>query len=159
MTVATIIGALRACSLRDPADVLTYLNRVLQGQITGFVTCTAARVSAGGVLTLSNAGNLPPYRNGDELEMESGLPLGITADTSYSETTFELHPTDSLAFISDGVVEATNECGELFGFQRTQAISTQSAVSVADAARQFGQQDDITVLTLTISPLLRPSRA
>ena len=52
-----------------------------------------------------------------------------------------------------GVVEATNERRELFGFHRTQAISTQSASAIAEAAKQFGQNDDITVLTLTLTPL------
>ena len=42
---------------------------------------------------------------------------------------------------------------ELFGFHRTQAISTQSASAIAEAAKQFGQQDDITVLTVTLTPL------
>jgi phosphoserine phosphatase RsbU/P len=159
MTVAAIIGALRGCPVRKPAEVLAHLNRVLHGQITGFVTCTAALISANGDMTLANAGNLPPYRNGQELDVESGLPLGITPDASYSETTFQLHPTDRLTFVSDGVVEATNERRELFGFHRAQAISTQSASAIAEAAKQFGQHDDITVLTLTLTPSLKASLA
>ena len=55
-----------------------------------------------------------------------------------------------LTFLSDGVVEAMNSNRELFGFDRTRQISGQSARSIAEAARQFGQQDDITVLTLTM---------
>jgi sigma-B regulation protein RsbU (phosphoserine phosphatase) len=153
LTVGAIIGALRGCPVRKPAEVLAYLNRVLHGQITGFVTCTAALIAATGNMTLANAGNLPPYRNGQELDVESGLPLGITPDVCYSETTFELNPNDRLTFVSDGVVEATNERRELFGFHRTEAISTQSASAIAEAAKQFGQHDDITVLTLTLTPL------
>jgi serine phosphatase RsbU (regulator of sigma subunit) len=60
-----------------------HLNRVLHGQITGFVTCTAAFIGANGNMTLANAGNLPPYCNGKELNVESGLPLGITPDVCY----------------------------------------------------------------------------
>ena len=45
-------------------------------------------------------------------------------------------------------MEATNPQGELYGFERTQAISTESAERVARAAQAFGQEDDITVLTL-----------
>jgi phosphoserine phosphatase RsbU/P len=147
---AVIIGALRGCRVRDPAEVLAYMNSVLHGQIAGFVTCTAALIAANGKMMLSNAGNLPPYCNGQELDVESGLPLGITPDASYSETAFQLHPNDRLTFVSDGVVEATNEGRELFGFDRTQAISTESASVIAEAAKQFGQNDDITVLTLTL---------
>jgi phosphoserine phosphatase RsbU/P len=153
MTVGAIIGALRGCPVRKPAEVLAHLNRVLHGQITGFVTCTAALIAATGNMTLANAGNLPPYRNGQELDVESGLPLGITPDVCYFETTFQLNPNDRLTFVSDGVVEATNERRELFGFHRTEAISTQSASAIAEAAKQFGQHDDITVLTLTLTPL------
>jgi phosphoserine phosphatase RsbU/P len=126
MTVGAIIGALRGCPVRKPAEVLANLNRVLHGQITGFVACTAALIANNGNMILANAGNLPPYRNGQEIDVESGLPLGITPDACYSETTFELNPNDRLTFVSDGVVEATNERRELFGFHRTQAISTQS---------------------------------
>jgi len=153
MTVGAIIGALRGCGVRKPTEVLAYLNRVLHGQITGFVTCTAALIAADGNLTLANAGNLPPYRNGQELDVESGLPLGITPDAVYSETALQLDPNDRLTFVSDGVVEATNERRELFGFHRTQAISTRSASAIAEAAKQFGQEDDITVLTLALTAL------
>jgi len=157
MTVGAIIGALRGCSVRKPTQVLAYLNRVLHGQITGFVTCTTALIAANGDMTLANAGNLPAYCNGQELDVESGLPLGIMPDVSYSETAFQLNPEDRLTFVSDGVVEATNEYRELFGFHRTQAISTQSASAIAQAAQQFGQNDDITVLTLTLKPSLKAS--
>jgi serine phosphatase RsbU (regulator of sigma subunit) len=139
--------------------VLSYLNRVLHGHVTGFVTCTAALIDTNGNMAVSNAGNLAPYLNGQELDVEAGLPLGITPDAGYSEATFQLDPNDRLTFVSDGVVEATNERGELFGFHRTQAISTLSASAIAEAARQFGQQDDITVLTLTFTPFLKTSRA
>jgi phosphoserine phosphatase RsbU/P len=159
MTVGAIIGALRGCPVRKPAEALATLNHVLHGQITGFVTCTAALITANGNMTLANAGNLPPYRNGQELDVESGLPLGITPDARYSETTFQLHPNDRLTFVSDGVVEATNDRRELFGFHRTQAISTQSASAIAEAAKQFGQYDDITVLTVTLTPSLKASLA
>jgi phosphoserine phosphatase RsbU/P len=63
-----------------------------------------------------------------------------------------LAPGDTLTFLSDGVVEARNAQGELFGFDRTQEISTQSAQAIADAAKAFGQEDDITVVTLQFAP-------
>jgi serine phosphatase RsbU (regulator of sigma subunit) len=45
-------------------------------------------------------------------------------------------------------VEAQNHQGELFGFERARSISTQPAAAIAEAARQFGQEDDITVVTV-----------
>jgi serine phosphatase RsbU (regulator of sigma subunit) len=66
----------------------------------------------------------------------------------YSETSFKLNPGDRLTLISDGVVEAQAVDGQLFGFDRTLALSRESAEKVARAAQAFGQEDDITVLTL-----------
>jgi sigma-B regulation protein RsbU (phosphoserine phosphatase) len=152
MTVSAIVGALRGCTLRAPAEVLAYLNRVLHGQIGGLVTCCVASITLDGAVTIANAGHLPPYRNGQELALAGGLPLGITADGVYEEEHFTLAPADRLTFLSDGIPEARNPQGQLFGFERTQAISTQSAASIARAAQHYGQEDDITVLTLTLAP-------
>jgi serine phosphatase RsbU (regulator of sigma subunit) len=153
MTVSAIVGALRDSQQRQPAQVLAHLNRVLYGQIGGFVTCCAALISNNGVMTIANAGHLSPYRNGDELPMPSGLPLGIVPRVSYEETRFELTAGDRLTFLSDGVLEARNQHGELFGFERTRECSNQSAEEIASAAQQFGQEDDITVLSLSFAPV------
>ena len=67
MTVSAIIGALRGCDTREPRRVLEYLNRVLYGQVSGFVTCCAALIAADGSITLANTGNPAPYRNGQEM--------------------------------------------------------------------------------------------
>ena len=148
MTVSTIIGALRGCTLRAPAEVLAYLNHVLGGQVSGFVTCCVALIGADGQLTIANAGHLSPYRNGQEMTIHSGLPLGIVADGSYQEMHSTLAPGDRLTFVSDGVVEARDKTGALFGFERAAALTLKPAHEIADTARDFGQQDDITVLTL-----------
>jgi phosphoserine phosphatase RsbU/P len=148
MTVSAIIGALRGSELREPADVLAYLNRVLLGQISGFVTCSAARIAADGAVTIANAGHLSPYRNGEELAVDSGLPLGIGNEAAYAEVTHRLSPNDRLTFVSDGVVEARDKSGALFGFERTAGLSTQPADAIAQAAQAFGQDDDITVLSV-----------
>lgn len=148
MTVSAIVGALRGCLLRAPEEVLLYLNRALQGQVTGFFTCCVALMNADGKLTIANAGHLSPYLNGEELEVNPGLPLGIAHETEYPEMTFHFGQNDRLTFVSDGVLEARNARGELYGFARVQSISNQSAQSIARAAQQFGQEDDITVLTV-----------
>jgi phosphoserine phosphatase RsbU/P len=59
---------------------------------------------------------------------------------------------ETLTFLSDGVVEARNSEGELFGFDRAAQVSTQPAAAVAESARAFGQEDDITVLTVRFAP-------
>ncbi len=154
MTGALAIGALRTLASESlgPAVLLARLNRQIVGtHEAGFITCICARISArDGLVTVANAGHLAPYCNGEELVLDSGLPLGIV-ETEYSESTFPLAAGDMLTFLSDGVVEAMNSSRELFGFERTRKISGQSARSIAEAARQFGQQDDITVLTLVMN--------
>jgi hypothetical protein len=172
MAVSFIVGALRSLieTITDPAELLASLNRRLYGRLRGgFVTCLVMRLGAEGGGAIANAGHLAPYRNGVEVPLDSGLPLGIVADAEYSETTLRLEPGDTLTLLSDGVVEATNVTGELLGFERTAALSTQSAQEIAEAARAFGQQDDITVVTLTrlaageesrtevVTPLLAPA--
>ena len=149
MAATLILGAAAARDADSPAALLSHLNRVLcENHLSGFATCLCTDVGPNGTATLANAGHLPPYCGGREIELDSGLPLGIMAETSYSETTFHIAVGDTLTFLSDGVVEARNAKGELFGFDRTAAISTQSAESIARAASTFGQEDDITVLTL-----------
>jgi hypothetical protein len=148
MTVSAIMGALPGCRSRRPSDVLAHLNEAVYGRISGFVTCCAVHISIDGAMTLANAGNPAPYRNGQEMVVESGLPLGVLADVSYPETSDQLAVGDRLTFVSDGVIEATSASGELYGFDRTQATSAEDASQIAQAAQAFGQDDDITVLTL-----------
>ncbi len=154
MTGALVLGALRSLAQENllPAQILARLNAQLAAASDGgFVTCLCARITPDGSLILANAGQLAPYRNGEEIPLEPGLPLGVVPGTTYSETTIRLAPGDTLTFLSDGVVEAQSSTGELFGFDRTQAISTQSAEAIAAAAQAHGQEDDITVLTLTFA--------
>jgi hypothetical protein len=153
MTVSAIMGALRTLPSVGPAEVLSALNRSLVDNLRGgFVTCCAMRIAKDGSVQAANAGHLAPYCNGQEIPLEPGLPLGVAASTEYSESAFVLPPGQTLAFISDGVVEAQSATGELYGFDRTRAISTQTAEEIARAASTFGQQDDITVLTLQFAP-------
>jgi serine phosphatase RsbU (regulator of sigma subunit) len=153
MTAAVLLGAAQRRDHDHPAELLDHLNRVLGDmRLGGFATCFCAEISQGGSLIIANAGHLAPYHNGREVPLESRLPLGISATTEYTEATLPLECGDRLTFLSDGVVEAQNTQGELFGFERTQAISARSAHEIASAAQAHGQQDDITVLTLTFGP-------
>lgn len=154
MTVSAIVGALRGCTMRAPAKVLAYLNRSLHGQVAGFFTCSAALIEADGKLTIANAGHLPPYLNGEELAVDSGLPLGVADEIVYAEKTWTLETSDRVTFVSDGVVEARDPTGELYGFARTRSISNQPADAIARSAQSFGQEDDITVLSIVRMPLV-----
>ena len=154
MTAAVLLGATQRRESDHPAELLDHLNQVFGDmRLAGFATCFCAEISQEGSFTIANAGHLAPYHNGQEVALESGLPLGISATTEYTEATLPLVRGDRLTFISDGVVEAQNTQGELFGFERTQAISARSAQEIASAAQAHGQQDDITVLTLTFAPV------
>ncbi len=81
--------------------------------------------------------------------MPADLPLGISVEETYEERTFQLQPGDQLTLLSDGVLEARDPHGALFGFDRTREISGETAAKIAEAAQRFGQEDDITVLTLS----------
>lgn len=153
MNVSTIVGALRIMGAprhgpgASPARILEALNRVLVGS-ESFTTCQAAYFAGNGELVLANAGHLPPYLNSQEVAVPGGLPLGVIPDPIYDEIRFYVHPGDRILFLSDGVVEARRPSGELFGFERVHTLTHQSASFIADAAKSFGQVDDITVLTV-----------
>jgi serine phosphatase RsbU (regulator of sigma subunit) len=155
ITGALAIGALRTLADEGtrPASVLSAMNRQLAraGQ-GGFVTLLCAKLDTDGKMTLANAGHLYPYRNGLEMAVDTGMPLGLAEGAEYGETTVHLEPGDDITFLSDGVVEARKPNGELFGFERTQAISRRDPQEIADAAQEFGQEDDITVVTMTLAP-------
>ena len=151
MLVSVLVGAIRTVTdyTHAPDEILSNLNERLMGRAAGgFSTALAAHISASGVVTIANAGHLSPYLDGQEIELPGALPLGIVSPASYETIRFQLAPGSRLTFYSDGVVEAQNEQGDLFGFERGQEISTQSAVTIAETAIRFGQSDDITVVAI-----------
>jgi hypothetical protein len=151
MTVSLLVGTVRTLAhyTQSPGEILAAMNqRMLARSHGGFTTCLVIRVDPDGTLTVANAGHIAPYLEGKELPLENGLPLGITADTIYAESTFQLPRKQQLTLLTDGVVEARDKAGALFGFDRSASLSTQSAEAIAAAAQAFGQEDDITVVTL-----------
>jgi len=163
MTVSLIVGTLRAFAetYRSPGELLTGLNRRLHGRIDGFATCLALMIQPDGKLTIANAAHPNPYLNGAELHTEANLPLGLAPDITYTEIALQLDPDELCTLVTDGVVEATSTTRELFGFDRTQSISNQSANAIAQAAQSFGQgapqADDITVLTIARIAVAQPA--
>jgi serine phosphatase RsbU (regulator of sigma subunit) len=152
MTGVLAIGALRTLAFEglDPAAILVRLNaELVRASNGGFVTCFCGVLDPCGTLRFANAGHLAPFCNGREIQVTGTLPLGIDPNTAYEESTLALDPGDRLTVLSDGVVEAQSASGELFGFERTCQISSQTAQNIAEQAQRFGQTDDITVLTLS----------
>jgi hypothetical protein len=157
MLVALLVGAIRSTaeSTRDPLAMLEALNRRLLGRGEAFATCLALRIASDGAVTLANAGHLPPYLNGQPIAVEGALPLGALDSAAFSVTRFHLQPGDRLTLTSDGLAEAQNQQRELFGFARVQQLveSGQPASQVADTIQAFGQEDDISIVTVTRLPL------
>ncbi|HVZ83800.1 MAG TPA: PP2C family protein-serine/threonine phosphatase [Terracidiphilus sp.] len=153
MLVALLVGAIRSTaeSTRDPLALLQALNRRLIGRGEAHATCLALRIEPTGAATLANAGHLPPYLNGQPIAMDGALPLGSLESADFSVTRFTLAPDDRLVLVSDGLAEAQNEQGELFGFARVEELirSGQSAAELANAVQAFGQEDDISIIALT----------
>jgi len=151
MRVAMILGVLRRETSRDPADILFGLNNALiaQGQL-GFTTACCIRIALSGEFTLANAGHIAPYISGRELDTPPALPLGLIAEQTYELVGGRLAPGERLVLLSDGVPEARSATGELYGFERLSALAAKSAQEIASIAQRFGQEDDITVLTLAI---------
>jgi serine phosphatase RsbU (regulator of sigma subunit) len=88
------------------------------------------------------------------VELDGTLPLGLNRDERYESQTVVLAPGDRLIFYTDGLLEARNSKGELFGFERLAEL-TENATAAEDAAAAgvlFGQDDDITVLTVMLVP-------
>jgi serine phosphatase RsbU (regulator of sigma subunit) len=161
MLATLIVGAIRtaAAFTTDPERILALLNMRLSGR--GLATCLALSIDKDGSAALVNAGHLPPYLNGKELTMEGALPLGAVPGISFPVSRFQLVEGDSLVLMTDGVAESQNVQGELFGFERIDALlhSGTAGAALAEAAQQFGQQDDITILTLTRLKTGEPSSA
>jgi hypothetical protein len=154
MAVSLIVGATRTLTdfSSNPAEVLEGLNRRLLDRLRGgFATCLVMRLDANGSCTIANAGHMAPYLNHKEVEMPGTLPLGLVAVGGYEEKTVQLQAGDHVVLYTDGLLEARSASGELFGFDRVEQLFAghPDAKQAAAAAVVFGQQDDITVLTLT----------
>ena len=79
-------------------------------------------------------------------------PSGFGMDRlAYEETMVQFHPGDRCSLYTDGLLEARMPSGEIFSFERLQTLfaSGADAAQASEAAVAFGQDDDITVVTLT----------
>jgi serine phosphatase RsbU (regulator of sigma subunit) len=117
----------------------------------GFATCLVLRLDADGGCELANAGHPSPYLNQLEVSFAGTLPLGLLPVAEFQKTSVHLQIGDRLTLYTDGLLEARNASGELYGFDRVQQLmaAKPDAWQACEAAVAFGQDDDITVLTVT----------
>ena len=167
LVMASTRSMLRAVaqSSESPGDVLRKVNDPLVTDIPPnmFVTCFYAILDPKrGSLSYANAGHDVPYlhRNGDAEELRArGMPLGLMPGMSYEEKETTLEPGEAALVYSDGLVEAHDTKGEMFGFPRLQALVAEHAEerSLGDILLEelysfvgdgWEQEDDITLLTL-----------
>jgi hypothetical protein len=153
MIVSMIVGTLRTVSgyTEEPAAILAELNRRLWGRVhEGFATCLALRLDENGVLTLANAGHIPPYLDGIEIATPGSLPLGLDESVSYEQSSITMEIGQIVVLLTDGIAEAQDDRHVLFGFARIESMlrSGATAKGIAEMAQQYGQDDDITVLSV-----------
>jgi serine phosphatase RsbU (regulator of sigma subunit)/predicted ester cyclase len=169
LVMSTTCGMLQlAAQVLDsssPGEVLSRVNETLLARIplNTFVTCFYAILDPGsGTLRYANAGHDPPYlwHGGCCEELRArGMPLGLMPGMSYEEGEVSLREGESVLFYSDGLVEAHDPKGEMFGFPRLRAYVAEHGEerSLGDLLLEelfsfvgegWEQEDDITLLTL-----------
>ncbi len=154
MTVSLIVGAVRTLAkfAPQPAQMLAEINQRLHGRLQGgFATCIVVLLNPDGSCILSSAGHPAPYLNQRELDLPGALPLGLDLAASYQQVDVQLREGDHFSLYTDGLLEARNTSGELYGFERLGVLfgTRPSAAQASEEAVAFGQEDDVTVLTLT----------
>jgi serine phosphatase RsbU (regulator of sigma subunit) len=153
-----------AGSRAGPSGLLQKLNDVALSPANDmFVTVLVMYVDCNeNVVHLSNAGHCYPMRrkpNGqvERIEGANGFPVGITEEAEFPEITVELGDGEIITAFSDGIIEAMNEDGELFGYRKLSATMAESADNPADVVKGIqkamrdhtgaaAQSDDLTLV-------------
>src|SRR5215203_6175059 len=163
--------AARASGSSSPSEVLEQVNETLFARIPSnmFVTCFYATLEPeSGHLSYANAGHDLPYlwHSGECEELRArGMPRGLMPQMSYEQKEIVLHKGESVFFYSDGLVEAHDPKGEMFGFPSLKVLIAEHAEerSLGDFLMEelysfvgdgWEQEDDITLLTLQRSASL-----
>lgn len=159
MRVSVILGILRREDSRQPGFILQRLNEamMLQGDM-GLTTACCVRIERDGRYVVANAGHISPYIAGREVATAGALPLGIAPAQEYEEMEGRLENNEAFVLMSDGVVEARSPAKELLGFKRLADLTRLSAGEIANTAKLFGQEDDITVLSIACQGVVREER-
>src|SRR5207237_1962687 len=98
MLVALIVGAIRSTAQHDnrPERILEALNDQLCERESASATCMVLRFSRNGMVELANSGQLPPYLNGNEMQIEGALPLGMVPGMEFLLTSLRFETRASL---------------------------------------------------------------
>src|SRR5918998_2740509 len=170
LVMSTTCGMLQvtaqALGSSSPGEVLSQVNETLLARIPDnmFVTCFYAILDPkSGTLRYANAGHDPPYlhrSNGNAEQLKArGMPLGLMPGMGYEEKETTLHVGEAALLYSDGLVEAHEPKGEMFGFPRLRALVARHGEerTLEEALLEelysfvgegWEQEDDITLLTL-----------
>jgi serine phosphatase RsbU (regulator of sigma subunit) len=175
LVMSTTLGMIQlaagALDSSSPGEVLSRVNETLFARIPPnmFVTCFYAILDPENAsLSYANAGHDPPYlqRRGEAEELRArGMPLGLMPGMDYKEKEIVLDAGEVALFYTDGLVEAHNPKGEMFGFPRLRALIAEHAVEgslgeflmeelYSFVGEGWEQEDDITLLTLKRSSSL-----
>src|SRR5215208_5438558 len=166
-----LLGGVATALSSSPGEVLSRVNDAVLSRIPPnmFITCFCAILDPkSGTLMYANAGHDLPYlwRGGDCEELRArGMPLGLMPGMGYEEKETTLEAGEAVLFYSDGLVEAHNTMGEMFGFPRLRALVAEHGEegSLGDfclkklysfVGEGWEQEDDITLLTLRRYPSL-----
>jgi len=158
--------------MSDVGEIMNRANlRTKQDIKSGmFVALLYAVLNAdGSSLRLCSAGQTQPIllssETGNALLIETvgdTFPLGILEDVDYQETILQLVPDDKIIFYTDGIVEAMNDQGEMFGFDRilevvknARSVSSDALLKkITDSVDEFtsgaSQHDDLTVIVVSV---------
>jgi steroid delta-isomerase-like uncharacterized protein len=169
LVMSTTCGMLQvtagALDSSSPGEVLEQVNETLLARIPQnmFVTCFYAVLEPeSGTLRYANAGHDLPYlhRDGNAEELRArGMPLGLMPKMGYEQKEIVLNSGEAALLYSDGLVEAHDPKGEMFGFPRLRALVAEHGEdsSLEDSLLEelhtfvgagWEQEDDITLLTL-----------
>src|SRR5215217_43472 len=164
------LGGVATASGASPGEVLAQVNEAVLARIPPnmFVTCFYGVLDPkSGHFSYANAGhNLPCCWHEDAASelVARGMPLGLMPGMSYEENETVLVPGESVLFYTDGLTEAHNPQGEMFGTPRLRSLLSEHPMGGADLSvtlleelerftgEGWEQEDDITLLTLECSP-------
>ncbi len=151
------------------ATILTQLNGTLTDEMESGMFVTLALLilePEKRKLTIASAGHMPPLLRTDdgsvsELEIPGNIPLGVFENNQYVESEHFLKPGDCVLLYTDGVTEAMNQEGELFGSKRLKQVMASSGNhpgeilsainrAVAEHAAGFPPSDDLAMVCLAV---------
>lgn len=146
VVMAMMRALLNACPypLRPPAELLEYANGHLCEMTTSdqFVTAFAGVLDPDGHnFCYASAGHNPPLLfeaasgRARELAVESSLPLGVSDDTTYSQSRTSLNPGDIMLLFTDGIPDTQDSAGNMFGLSRLAQVLQDRAGDGARAVR------------------------